>query len=405
MLMNYLKIKSSILVIITINIFAITTSHSSLTMDIDFTKTTAGIDCIRVSAFDTKRQALVHYETLPLVNFDRPLKSFLSNYVFSGQQDQEMNYQISLDQDGLVSIRAGGQIAQNPISHESYIITSVARIQPIGLGVSAYDEHLKKHFWVSRPIAPKTPMEMSALIKGMPNKCNKNPEFMLLRHDSRNPHSLSTLSSTGKGHFGEWITKITLFSYGYHFLPSIYSGNQGLDGIFLSFCHSYLFFSQSKLGNANNMALTVIENELDESKIRKRLNRMEQYGDEYVKLSRQIVLEFIKLWPHNMYKLAQCTFNCGLADLRIMPVDVLAFPRDGLTIYGASEEIKISAVKSTLQAFAPNSEEQFKLALQSVDLGGSPKKQSMRLLMTKLGIDELTQLRMLNELPNEDAEE
>ncbi len=403
--MNYLKIKSCILAILTINVLAITISHSSLTIDIDFAKTTAGIDCIRVSAFDTKRQSLVHHETLPLVTFDRPLKSFLSTYVFSGQQDKEMNYQINFDQAGLVTIRAGGQIAQNPISHESYIITSVARIQPIGLGVSAYDEHLNKHYWVSRNIEPKTPLEMKATIKGLPDKRSKNPEFMLLRHDNRNLHYLSSLSSTGKGHFGEWITKITLFSYGYHFLPSIYSGNQGLDGIFLSFCNSYLFFSQSKLGNANNMALTVIENELDESKIRKRLNRMEQYGDENVKLTRQIVLEFIKLWPHNMYKLAQCTFNCGLADLRIMPVDVLAFPREGLSIFGAAEEIKVSAVKSTLQAFAENSVEQFKLALQSVDLDDSPKKQSMRLLMTKLGIDEATQLRMLNELPNEDTEE
>jgi hypothetical protein len=368
--MNYLKIKSSVLAILTISSLAINTAHSSLTVDIDLMKTTDGVDCIRVSAFDTKRQSLVHYETLPVVTFDRPLKSFLSNYALSGQQDQEMNYQISLDQAGLVSIRAGGQIAQNPISHESYIITSVARLQPIGLGVSAYDEHLKKHFWVSRNIEPKMPMEISAMIKGMPSKCNKNPEFMLLRHDSRNLHCLSSLSSTGKGHFGEWLTKITMFSYGYHFRPSIYSGNQGLDGIFLSFCKAYLFFSQSKLGNANNMAETVIENELAETDICIRLNRMELHGEADVKLSRKLVLDFINLWPHNMYKLAHCTFNCGLSDLRIKPVDVLAFPRDGLTIYGASEEIKISAVKSTLQAFAPNSTEQFMLALQSVDLDG-----------------------------------
>ncbi len=390
--------------ILALFILGTTTANTSVVVEIGTIRTSANQDAFRVVAFDTKRQKLLHYETLPLVPFTRPLKSFLSAYEAEGRNDREMNYYLSMAQNGVLSVAAAGVVAQNSVSKDRYIIMSSGPIQTYVDPAPAVNQSLGRHYWASHAIEEKTPVEMSHLIKGLKNKHPNDPVFVLDRHDTDEIHYLTSLTNGDKGNFGELITRMTMFSYGYNILPSIYSGNQGLDVIAVSFSGLYLALCQSKVGNANSMAQTVIKNELSEPHISERLKLMDVHGTQGVKASRMTVLQFIQDRPNSIYKLAQCLFNCGLADLQISAFEAAKFPREsGVKIYGAPAAVKLEAVRSTLGTFEPLPMDQFALALNAIPLDGSHKRQALSLLMAKFGIDAQTQASMLAHLPVENT--
>jgi hypothetical protein len=404
--MNSLKFKFQLFAALALALFLspINSSYCSIVIDIEMTPSPKGEHYLCVVAFDTKRQTLLHHETLAPAEFERPLASFASGFNQSAPQDAELSHNFSFKQDVTFWMHASGVMGQAQVSKESYIILCPAQIMSGTAVVSVYNQFLNKHVWYSRPIQPKTPEEMSQLIQGTGDKHGSEGDFFLMRHDTRNMHALSSLTNGKKGNFGEQITRMTMFSYGYDFFPSIYSGNQGLDGIFLSICRQYMVLSQSKVGNSNPMAGTVIKNELNEPHINERLKLMLIYGAPAVKASRLLVLKHIKERPYQIYKLAQTLFDCGHADLMIQDFEPLKFPMENIQLFGLTDADKMTVVKRNLDAIEENPLKQMEFAIASIDLSGSPKKAVLRAFINKMGFDQNTQMAMLNLLAEGETE-
>lgn len=396
--------KSSRTALVCLFFILFSTAHASIILDI--LPPTAARMFYRVVAFDANRQALLHYETLPPEPFKRSLGSFLKHYNPGKVRDRELDYILSCDEHSVLTLAADKQSPQGQPSKRRYMVMSAAAFATRNLERAKSSQCLRKNWWASSPIVEKTPMQLMDGIKGLKDKRTRLPDFELLLHDQKDKkHELYELSNGHKGSFGELVTQMTLFSYGYDYLPSIYSGNCGLDGIFLSFSREYLVLTQSKMGNTNNMASVVIQKELAEEQIAQRLALMGVYGSEEVKESQQLAYKFIEESPDKVYKLAQCVYNCGLADLVIKPFDVSKYPKTGTPLYGATQEDKVAGVQTTLATFEPDRIGQLQLALKALDIKNAfPRHQVVRAFLTALGVPEDEQRAFVEILTMDDAE-
>lgn len=338
---------------------------------------------MKIVTCHTQHQALLHYEVSERgtgLNRQYVFQQLFSKaYNFN---DNELKYTIEHKQDGSLSIQKPVGLVE-AVSKESYMVLCSKAIQS-NVGVTGYNAGLKKYYWATVPIVEKTPDQISQIIKGMQNKRPSEAPFVLTIPAVADIKTLASMSDDDKGVLGEMLTRNTLFSFGYNCLPSIYKSNNGLDGIFVSFSNMFMFLTQSKAGNSHPLAPTLVKNELNEPHVHKRLLLMKSAVKPEIVQSFNVVADFLKNRPASIYKLGHSLFYCGFADIYIEKLNIQAFPKEGFAFFNAAPEEKVKAVSTTLKSLAENPMDQLGLALASINLAGSPKKDTMTAVMAKI---------------------
>jgi hypothetical protein len=397
--MHIYKIKFHTLYVLAIFLLSIGSAKTSIVFDIDKHR-----DGDReIVAFHTGKQMLVHHEVMTHkknVDVTFELRNLFSVECSSSKasKDAELSYELVSSPDGSLTIN--GKVT-DLVSVDHYIILSNWEITRNVPGSHGYSKFLKKWFWSSKPIVEKTPAQIKKMITGMKDKQKNDADLYLTRDDSNRLITLESLSDKAKGVLGELLTGLTLFSFGYEQLPSIYKSNNGLDGVFRSLSGAYLLLTQSKAGNSNPMAKTVIANELSEHHVYDRMQLMKTKGSIAVKATYQVILDFLQDRPEHIYKMAQCLFTCGFADLRIMPVEFQKFPKNGIKLYNAPRTIKVEDVQATVTAYEPDAKKQVDLLLDCPSIAALSTEELMLLIMKKRDVEGGTQKAVLKILAGE----
>lgn len=392
------------LVLTAVLFLTICSVHGSIILD--FTGA-VGRTSLRMVAFDSQRQALLHYETLPTKPFKRPLWSFMSSSRPQKNSDPELSYVLFYDGNDRLTIAPPKQAVHRGRTGQQYLVLANCSLQTQNLDGVQKSDSLGKSFWTSRPIKECSPADLMRKWAPREDRGMDLPCIKAKLHEAGGDRPISELTCVEKGHLGELITRLTMFSFGYDFFPSQYLSNQGMDAMFLSFAKDYLLFSQSKFGSSAQMATTVIQNELSEKSISKRLALMGVCGSAAVKESQVLAYQFIENWPGELYKMAQCVYNCGLADLVIKPFDEEQYRALGPHLYSAKPEEKVAGVRSILRCYEPTEIGQLELALSAIRLDKIPRHQLLASLLKAGGVpeDQISSVIHIMDMPLEEDEE
>jgi hypothetical protein len=357
----------------------------------------AGQQRLQVVSFNTKKQMLLHHETMPLAAFDRPLSGFLSQHYPAAPLDPELGYRVSLNAAGRFEIQRVGAVIPGAVSREAYTILSSAQIHTNGVGITALSASLDKYYWNSRDLVQMNPAEISALVPAVQKEAAGDfaiihPTLVQLRQ----------LHKDDKGKLGELLTRITMFSFGYDSLPSLYESNHGLDGIFRRFDGLYMIITQSKGGDTNDRAPTVMVKELNEKHIFVRIGRMEGCNRPLVVASAAIVRQFLQDRSENVYKMAHCLLDKGKAQLLLQKLSYQDLIPGDVKLYNAPEAEKASVVQTALAMFEADPAEQLRLSLSALNISDIPRADAMEVFLQAMGFDADQREPYLDMLAEED---
>lgn len=359
-------------------IFLINSCSSSIVLD--FSTVEANL---RIVGFNTKAQQLVHFEQMTPQNVTRPLYLFLTQFYQEPAIDIELSYSIQYTTRGIVRVNPTDPALRN-ILHpkEHYIIMSDSPIESTVGGVVNYIANLKKWVWLSSAIQERSPTQIKQIV---PPITKEGSGDFAIAHTDPNTNLLKLLKKDEKWLLGEMLTRITMYSFGYNVQTSLYEGNHGLDGIFTGFNNGFIIITQSKMGNSNPRAPTVMKDELNEPHICTRLGLMRQKNNAELLASANLITDKLEVQPGNVFKMAHCILDKGKGQVALEVFNIEKAPRDMLKLYGSPEETKTKTIADDLVMFSADPRDRFKLALKAANRGIS-QADAMSLLLESMGL-------------------